>query len=185
MSEPVQTYSIRDCAREVIALIEAHPNAVPPSDDIRSAVQKLMKRPDLFSLGVKREANHIDTSKWLYYDGQIAIQLDKVPKGKFIPPHDHGIWEAMTVVRGRLDHTVYERKDDESKPGYADLAVVEARILGAEDFVMVAMPAEIHSFTALDDDTYTLTVVGGSYKTERLYFKPEDKTYVTRRPKAA
>lgn len=185
MSTTDGAYSIRDCAREVIASIEMHPDAVPPAEDVRQAVQKLMRRPDLFSLGVKREANHIDASKWLYYDGQVAIQLDKVPKGKFIPPHDHGVWEAMTVVRGRLEHTMYERKDDESTPGFADLAVVDARVLAEGDFVMVAMPAEIHSFTALDDDTYTMTVVGGNYKPERLYFKPEEKTYVVRRPKAA
>lgn len=49
---------------------------------------------------------------------------------------------------------------------------------------MVAQPAEIHSFTALTDDTISVTIVGGKYKEDRHYFKPEDKSYVTRKPKA-
>jgi hypothetical protein len=37
---------------------------------------------------------------------------------------------------------------------------------------------------ALDDGTYSLTVVGGHYKAERHYFKPDEKTCVVRKPKA-
>ena len=36
---------------------------------------------------------------------------------------------------------------------------------------------------ALEESTYSVTVVGGHYAEARHYFKPEDKTCVTRKPK--
>ena len=96
---------------------------------LQAPLQRIVAQPDLLSLGVKRQGNHIDNSKYLYYDGQLVITLDEFPKGKRIPPHDHGVWEALAVYKGSFEHTVYERKDDGSKEGYADLAVVDDRRL--------------------------------------------------------
>ena len=48
---------------------------------------------------------------------------------------------------------------------------------------IVAPPAEIHSFTALTDDTWSVTVVGGRYKDDRAYYNPADNSYVRRNPK--
>jgi hypothetical protein len=78
---------------------------------------------------------------------------------------------------------VYERKDDGSKEGYADLAVVDDRQLKRGDVSIVAQPAEIHTFVALEEGTYSVTVVGGHYAETRHYYKPEEKSYVTRKPK--
>jgi hypothetical protein len=47
----------------------------------------------------------------------------------------------------------------------------------------VAQPAEIHTFVALEEGTFSITVVGGHYAEERHYFKPDDKTCVKRKPK--
>jgi dTDP-4-dehydrorhamnose 3,5-epimerase-like enzyme len=38
-------------------------------------------------------------------------------------------------------------------------------------------PVEIHSFKALTDDTFVLTVVEGQYKPDRHFYRPEDRTY--------
>ena len=75
---------------------------------IPAALKRIVAQPDLLSLGVKRQGNHIDNSKYLYYDGQLVITLDEFPKGKRIPPHDHGVWEALAVYKGSFEHTVYE-----------------------------------------------------------------------------
>jgi predicted metal-dependent enzyme (double-stranded beta helix superfamily) len=178
-------YTVRDCAREIIALIDRCGADGPRlQEGLREPLGRLLQRPDLLSLGVKREANHIDFSRHLYYDGELSITLDNFPKGLTVPPHDHGVWELLAIYRGSVAHTVYERKDDGSVPGYADLSVIDDRVLGAGDLALVAMPAEIHSFTALADDTFSVTVVGGNYKPDRHYFKPEEKTCVLRSPKA-
>ncbi|HTS92825.1 MAG TPA: hypothetical protein VMG55_12535 [Stellaceae bacterium] len=176
---------IRDCAHSIMALVKkVGTDRDRLLEGLATTMRPALAQPDLLSLGVKREGNHIDNSKYLYYDGLLVITLDQFPKGKRIPPHDHGVWEALAIYRGSVQHTVYERKDDGSKEGFADLAMIEDRVLKAGDISMVAMPAEIHGFTALSDDTYSLTVVGGHYKAERHYFKPEEKTCVVRRPRA-
>ena len=176
-------YTVRELADEVVKLVKLHgQDGKKLLDGLREPVQRLMKN-DLATQGVKREGNHIDNSKYLYYDGQLVISLDEFPKGKRIPPHDHGVWEALAVYQGSFDHTVYERKDDGSKEGYADLAVVDDRRLRPGDVAIVAQPAEIHTFVALEEGTYSITVVGGHYKELRHYFNPDDKTCVVRKPK--
>ena len=104
---------VRECAFDIIKIAQTH------KDDnaklikaLQAPLKRIVAQPDLLSLGVKRQGNHIDNSKYLYYDGQLVISLDEFPKGKRIPPHDHGVWEALAVYKGSFDHTVYERKDD-------------------------------------------------------------------------
>lgn len=175
---------VRECAFDIIRIARTHKD---DNAKLIQALQQPLKRivaqPDLLSLGVKRQGNHIDNSKYLYYDGQLVISLDEFPKGKRIPPHDHGVWEALAVYKGSFDHTVYERKDDGTKEGYADLAVVDDRRLKPGDVAIVAQPAEIYTFVALEEGTYSVTVVGGHYTELRHYFKPEEKTCVVRKPK--
>ncbi len=177
------SYTIRDLATEVLRLVSIHgSDGAKLLDGLRQPLSRILAR-DLTNVGVKREGNHIDESRYLYYDGEMSITFDHLPKDKFIPPHDHGIWEALAIYSGRLEHTVYDRKDDGAKEGYAELEVVDDRILERNDIAMVAPPTEIHSFTALTDDTWSVTVVGGRYKDDRAYFKPETNSYVLRNPK--
>ena len=177
--------AIRACAAEIIDLVNRVGEDGPKLlEGLKAPLAALLKRPDLLDLGVKREGNHIDNSKYLYYDGQLIMTLDEFPKGKRIPPHDHGVWEALCIYRGAVEHAVYERKDDGAVEGYADLHTIEDRVLHAGDISIVAMPAEIHGFTAIEEGTFSLTVVGGHYKADRYYYKPEEKTCVVRKPKA-
>ena len=180
-------YSIRECSRRLMTVTAQYELDSDPEHlrhGLLQAILPLVERPDLLQLGVKREANHITNSKHLYYDGQMSVTLDEFPNGKQIPPHDHGIWEAIIVCAGRVSHTVYERIDDGKVEGYADLRVVEDRVFSPREIAMVVPPAEIHSFTALEDRTFALTVVGGEYKPTRHYYQVESKTYQVRTPKA-
>jgi predicted metal-dependent enzyme (double-stranded beta helix superfamily) len=177
--------AVRDCATAIIELMGRYkPGDQRLYQELRGPMAKLLERPNLLELGVKREGNHIDNSKYLYYDGQLILTLDNFPKGKRIPPHDHGVWEALCIYRGAVSHAVYERRDDGSKPGFADLNKIEDRVLQRGDISVVAMPAEIHGFTATEEDTWSLTVVGGHYAKTRHYYNPEESSYVVRQPKA-
>lgn len=176
--------TIRACAFEIIRLCEEHgEDNAALARALQAPLQRIVALPDLLSLGVKRQGNHIDNSKYLYYDGQLVISLDEFPKGKRIPPHDHGVWEAIAMYRGCVDHTVYERLDDGSRAGHARLAKVDDRRLGPGDVCVLIQPAEIHSFVALEEGTHSLTVVGGHYAELRHYFNPEEQTCVVRRPR--
>jgi predicted metal-dependent enzyme (double-stranded beta helix superfamily) len=187
MSTPGNDHSVRASAMALIEAIDQY-NLDRDSDKLRrgllEATQPLLARPDLMKLGTKRQANHIDNSKWLYYDGQLSLTLDEVPKDKLIPPHDHGIWEALILCSGRLSHTVYARADDGKVAGHAELRVVEDVELTRGEITMVVPPGDIHSFKALSDGTFVITIVGGEYSPTRHYYRTEDNTYVVRTPKA-
>lgn len=179
-SEP---YTIRDLAREVERQKDLHGMDGPKLlAGLREPISRILAS-DLTNVGVKREGNHIDESRYLYYDGDVSITFDHMPEGKDIPPHDHGIWEALAVYSGRLHHTVYDRKDDGTREGYAELTVIDDRVLQPGEMAIVAPPAEIHGFTAQTDDTWTVTVVGGPYKLDRAYYKPEENAYFMANPK--
>lgn len=176
-------YTVRQLAEEVQRQTAKHGSNGPKLlEALREPIRKILAQ-DLMKMGVKREGNHIDNSKYLYYDGEMSITFDHLPKGKFIPPHDHGVWESMAIFSGKLKHVVYDRVDDGKKDGFADLKIIDDRVLERNDIAMVAPPSEIHSFMAMTDDTWSVTIVGGVYKPDRKYYNPADKTYVVRKPK--
>ena len=93
-------------------------------------------------------------------------------------PHDHGVWEALIIVKGRVHHTVYDRIDDGTVDGHAELKTVEDRDCIPGEIAMVIPPTEIHAFEALEDETFILTIVGGNYSPTRHYYNVDEKSYV-------
>lgn len=173
-------YTIRECANEILRAMEKHGDSQEKlSASLIQAANKLMDRPDFTSLGVKYKPNHVPEGTYLFYDGELSMTYTRVPAGRNVPPHDHGIWEAVIVHSGKLRHKVYERTDDQTREGYAELAITEDRILGPRDISLVMPPSEIHSFIPVDGDCWTLTIVGGNYKPNRYYYQPENNSYVT------
>jgi predicted metal-dependent enzyme (double-stranded beta helix superfamily) len=186
MSATAPTSTIRDCAHAIAAAIARHgSDGKKLGAAIKASLRDLMSMPNLLELGIPREGNNVAFSQYLYFDGELSIIIYEVPNGKMIPPHDHGIWETLSVYRGRIRHLVYERVDDQTVPGAAELRVTEERVLEPGDFAIVAPPADIHSFTALSDGTYGITVVNGPYKRDRYYYQPEKNTYVIRQGRNA
>jgi predicted metal-dependent enzyme (double-stranded beta helix superfamily) len=185
MARPEPASTIRSCAEAIAAAVDEHGHDTARlSAALRGPFKALLSRPDLRTVGVPRAGNHVSNSLYIYYDGDLSILLFELPKGKPIPAHDHGNWESMGIYRGRVQHTVYQRKDDGSVPGFADLTVIDERVLEVGDTTVIAPPADIHSFVALTDDTWGVTVASGTYKAERSYFQPEAKTVVVKNPRA-
>ncbi|MBI09277.1 MAG: hypothetical protein CMM55_07105 [Rhodospirillaceae bacterium] len=84
---------------------------------------------------------------------------------------------------------VYDRLDDGSVDGHAELKTIEDKIYSPGEMAMVMPPAEIHSFEALEPETFICTIVGGNYSPIRHYYNAEKSTYVVaqagKQPKAA
>ena len=187
MSKPDSPSSIRTCVARMIRTVDAYEldrDSRKLREGLLAATLPVAQRPDLYELGTKRQANHIENAKWLYYDDQLTLELDEFPKGKFIPPHDHGVWEALVLCSGTLKHTTYERVDDRSVDGHAQLKVVEEVLMKVGDIAMVVPPSDIHSFEAMTEDTFALTVVGGEYSPLRRYYNLDNNTYAVRTPRA-
>lgn len=175
---------IRECAFEVMKIGPGTRGRAALMEALSGPMRRMLACPDLLALGERRQANHIKNSKYLYYDGQLIFTFDEFPKGKPIPPHDHGVWEALGIYRGRVSHTVFRRIDDGTRKGYAELEPVDDRVLAPGDMAIVAEPADIHAFVALEEGTHAIVVVGGHYKEVRQYFDPVKKTCVARNPQA-
>jgi predicted metal-dependent enzyme (double-stranded beta helix superfamily) len=178
--------AIRACAEAVIDAVARHGNDTAAlTSAIEAPFGALLARPDLLTIGVPRPGNHVAMSHYLYYDGDLSLLIYPLAKDKRIPAHDHGNWESMFIYRGEVKHTVYERVDDGSVAGFADLKVVDDRVLRRGDSAVIAPPADIHTFMALAEDTYAITVASGTHKAERCYFQPEAKTFYVKNPRAA
>jgi hypothetical protein len=78
MSEVASGYTVRDLVREVERLVALHGGDGPKlMDGLREPVRQLLAT-DLTKVGVKREGNHIENSKYLYYDGNMSITFDHI-----------------------------------------------------------------------------------------------------------
>ena len=169
---------IRDCAQMIIdAIVQSGDDYEVLALALKDPVAGLVKRDDLVAVGAPRQGNNVASSQYLYFDGELSILLFDVPFDRIIPPHDHGIWEAFCTYRGKVSHQTMRRIDDESVDGYAQLETISEDILGPGDLAIIAPPADIHSFTALEQGSLGLTIANGPYKQERHYYQPEKNTY--------
>ena len=176
------SYSPRRCAQDILACLAKHHNDMPAAaPEVTGHIQSLLQHPGLLDLGVPRSSAHTQDSVWLYYDPEFFILISHPEKDVAVPAHNHGTWEAIGLYRGALQYSRYQRRDDGAKPGYADLAIVEERVMRPPEVsILPAPPNDIHGFTGLADDTYILAVSTGAYSPVRLYYNPLEKTYTAR-----
>jgi predicted metal-dependent enzyme (double-stranded beta helix superfamily) len=179
-------YSPGRCARDIYAVVEAYLGDMPAAQrEVVPALQRLAREKDLLDMGLPRESNHAVDGSWLYWDSEIGIFTVKFPHDVVVPVHNHGTWEIVGVYEGELDYQSYRRLDDGSREGYAELEVVENRVLGPGDFSVVPLPPhDIHGFRAHKGDMWMVGVVHGDFDEERLYFDPDGRSYVRRHQKA-
>jgi predicted metal-dependent enzyme (double-stranded beta helix superfamily) len=93
------------------------------------------------------------------------------------PPHDHGTWAVVAGVDGPEKNEFFERADDGSRPGYAELRKIGEKICGIGDVVAMQRGA-IHSvWNDSDAVTVSLHMYGKHINyTGRSQFDLEKKT---------
>lgn len=105
-----------------------------------------------------------------------VLALSWLPR-RGAPPHDHGTWAVVAGVDGPEKNEFFERADDRSRPGYAELRKVGEKVCTAGD--VLAMPkGVIHSvWNETDSVSVSLHVYGVHVNhTGRSQFDPEKKT---------
>ena len=93
------------------------------------------------------------------------------------PPHDHGTWGVVAAVEGPEKNEFFERVDDRSRPGHAELRKIGEKVCAPGD--VVAMPrGVIHSVSNVTDAvTVSLHIYGRHINyTGRSQFDLEAKT---------
>lgn len=74
----------------------------------------------------------------------IVLSLVWMP-GQMTPIHDHSCWGVMGIVAGSLEEVGYERLDDGSRPGYAELEQGRGSDVGRGSVAYLLPPhEEIH-----------------------------------------
>lgn len=87
------------------------------------------------------------TGMWLLYragDGSLAFSVLVLGPGRDTPVHDHLGWGLVGLYRGTQDEVVYQRRDDGSRDGYAELEVSEHNALTPGDFYTLLPENDIH-----------------------------------------
>jgi predicted metal-dependent enzyme (double-stranded beta helix superfamily) len=183
---PEGRYSPGRCARDIYTALEAHQGNMPAAQrEVVPILRRLAGEKDLLEIGLPRESSHGTEGSWLYWDSDIGIFSARFPHGVVVPVHNHGTWEIVGVYEGELDYRSYRRLDDGSREGYAELEVVEDRVLRPGDFAVVPLPPhDIHGFHPRNGDMSIIGVVSGDFAEERLYFDPDQRSYIRRHQKA-
>jgi predicted metal-dependent enzyme (double-stranded beta helix superfamily) len=163
------------------------------SDDVGNAtkvamplIEEIFEMGDIRKFGVPRIGHHVQGSFWLYYDGNIGINISEHPANAEVPVHDHGTFELIAPLSGRIDYTAYRQTDDQSSPGNAKLEVTEQRILNPYDIQLVDLPpGDIHGWTVLDPGMRMFVILGPALGFRRRYFDVSSGTYEERDTNAA
>jgi predicted metal-dependent enzyme (double-stranded beta helix superfamily) len=106
----------------------------------------------------------------------LAIFLISWLPNRGTPPHNHKTWAVVVSMEGDEQEISYERLDDGSKPGFADLKRGEAHVMKSGD-VARCYPEHIHSVWNVGKDIAMSLHTYGRHinHTGRSEFDPETK----------
>ena len=111
-------------------------------------------------------------------DHRYALYASVGAAGKSVPPHNHTTWAVIVGVYGDELNRFYERTDDASKEGYAELKETGSFVVQHGNGV-VFLPDDIHAISTDDSEsTVHLHMYGLAldHLHERLVFDQVEKT---------
>jgi len=110
-------------------------------------------------------------------DHSLAIFAVSWLPNRGTPPHDHGTWAVIAGVDGPERNEFFERIDDGSRPGYAELKKVGEKVFRAGD-VLAMRTGQVHSvWNDSDSVSVSLHMYGKNIQhTERSQFDVDKRT---------
>lgn len=110
-------------------------------------------------------------------DNSLFIVADSWLPGRGVNAHDHGTWAVVVGVDGEERNTLWQRLDDGTESGYAELQSAEDRLISRGDVLLIPQ-GRIHSVVNETARTTLSFHVYGRHLnlTGRSQFDPEART---------
>jgi 3-mercaptopropionate dioxygenase len=163
--------------KSFIAEIE---QVVATSEDRRDTIARL--RPSFAALLADPTWLHADfrhpvAGKFVQYaiyradDASLSVMAMVVPSGVATPVHDHRAWGLVGVYQGRQREKVYRRRDDGTRPDFADLEQVAENTLAPGDITTLVPPdGDIHMIETISPEpSISIHVLGNDIGCEHRH----------------
>lgn len=138
----------------------------------RVAAERGWLRADMYNadpqLGFGTSLLHVEADQSLF------VVVDSWLPGRGVPPHDHDTWAVVVGVEGRERNIFWQRLDDATRPGYAELQPMDEQCI-APGQVLTMPSGSIHSVINETPHTSLSFHVYGRHlnHTARRQFDPE------------
>lgn len=139
---------VDDAIQSIRDIVETEGATRPALARVLDQVQQLAAQPALWSESDfpppeegERQVRYLIAED---PDQTYALYLNVMRPGKRIPPHDHTTWACVAAVAGEEHNEVYDRLDDGTTPGRAELRLRETVVVGPGNGIAL-MPDDIHA----------------------------------------
>lgn len=142
--------AVEEAIGEIRAIEESEGVSRASLERIRDVLTKLASREALFPADEFPPPPAEDAERSTRYlihedpDQRFALYLNSLNPGKSTNPHDHTTWAVVVAIEGRELNRVYERVDDGSDAGTAELELAREVVVEPGRGICL-MPEDIHS----------------------------------------
>lgn len=172
------SYTLEEFGADIVAAMTENPGDAG-RETVRQKLEALLKEPDFLAAYCGDEAEVGVRPIWVDDATGIRVLQHIYADGKTSHPHDHGeSWAVYGQAVEWTDMTVWERKDDGGREGYAEIEPV-GRFRLEPGMAGVFHPGDIHQIQFPDGARF-IRVTGtdlGSIATSR--YDPEANTVET------
>ena len=140
-------YTLEQYVADLRAIAAQETDPVRITDRVAPLAQKFAKAPGWFRPEFRQCDPEQGFSLHILHeepDHDLAVFLISWLPDRGTTPHNHKTWAVVVGMEGSEQEVNYERLDDGSRPGYADLKPGETQVMKAGD-VARCYPEHIHS----------------------------------------